>query len=104
MRHHIDSDAHDPYSIANYAAETAKTRTSGPASRLVVGIRCREGQGEIAGLERVLVRREGRIVRRRRDVEARRQPAVEQARRLQFLETRQVGDAVEAEMVEEGGS
>ncbi len=63
--------------------------------------RRREPEIEIARLQRVLVVAQGRIVRRHRHREARRQPAVEQARALELVEPGQVADRVEPEMREE---
>src|SRR4051794_14559696 len=56
---------------------------------------------EIAGLERIFVVAQRRIVRRQRHGKTSRQPAIEQSGAFQFLEPRQIAKRFEAEMGEE---
>src|SRR5262249_33203523 len=103
------TDAHAPKTVGTadvWRHSTALTQCRNllpSALSFVAGAlrRRRQAKIEVARLERILVLAQGRIVRRHRHREARRQPAVEQARALQLVEARQIADRVEPEMREE---
>src|SRR5690242_12968288 len=61
----------------------------------------RQGQFQIAGLERILVFAQRRIVRGRRNGEAGRQARIQQARAPELVETRQIAERLEAELRQE---
>src|SRR5256885_1150250 len=65
---------------------------------------CGRGQREfqIADLQGILVIAQGRVIRRRWNAEAGRQPRIHQARPLQFLEARKVAQRLQAELRQEG--
>jgi hypothetical protein len=64
--------------------------------------RRRQRQFQVADLERILVIAQRRVIRRRRNAEARRQPRIQQARSLQFLQARQIAERLQAELRQEG--
>src|ERR1700722_10023678 len=95
-----DDPAYSLVAIRHALFASARKRTRLPCGLfLAARFRARrKAEIEIAGLERILVLVQRRIVGRRRHRKTGRKASVEQARAFQLVEPRQVGQRLEPEM------
>src|SRR5436190_502945 len=90
---------------ANRSSFRSKTLLAGElVSSVLFGLGSRRQQQFqcVAGLQGLLVLAQRRVVGRRRHVEAGRQPRVQETRASELIETRQIGELLQAELRQEG--